>query len=65
MELIRFIFSSFWIFCGMIILISVAGAFIVGAIGVIRGSNVKISVFGNVGDDDESDEDEEGAVKDE
>ena len=61
MEFIRFIFSSFWVFCGMFILISIVGAFLVGAIGAIRGSDVKISIFGNVNDDsDTSDEEVEG-----
>jgi hypothetical protein len=59
MEFIRFIFSSFWIFCGMIILVSTVGAFLIGVIGTIRGCDVKISVFGNVNKDNSESLDEE------
>lgn len=35
LEILQFIFSSFWIFCGMVILLGLIGEIIVGVFEVI------------------------------
>jgi hypothetical protein len=35
LELLKYIFSSFWIFCGTCILISLIGSFLVGIAGAL------------------------------
>lgn len=41
MELLRFIFSSFWIWCGFVIILVVLGEIIVGSLQAIFGRKDK------------------------
>ena len=56
LAILQYIFSSFWIFVGAMMFMSLMGSFIVGIIGAIRGSDVKISVFGNVTSEEENED---------
>lgn len=57
MEVIKFIFSSFWIFSGVIILIWSIGMILTCIVAAIFGGTVNI---GGRRDDDEESEDENG-----
>lgn len=42
LEVLQFIFSSFWVFLGTLILLSLAVKLILGTVAIIRGGNVRI-----------------------
>ena len=52
MELIKFIFSSFWVFCGFVILIHTIATgitmIISSIIATIKGADVSINLFSNI-----------------
>jgi uncharacterized membrane protein len=56
LEILQYIFSSFWIFIGSLMMVAIIGSFLVGIIGAIRGCDVKISVFGNVQEESKEDD---------
>lgn len=47
LEILKFIFSSFWIFCGTLCLIPTIGVAIAMPIAALRGEEVTFSLFGH------------------
>lgn len=59
LEILKFIFSSFWVFCGFTILLSIAGGCLVAGLNGlihIETTNIRGNVYGHPMADDEDED---------
>lgn len=57
LEILKFIFSSFWVFCGVLCLIPTIGCAIAMPIAALRGSDINFRLISTEGKNDKNSED--------